>query len=249
MPKAKSEDAAVEYLVEMDDEDTDPAPLAAETGDAPLVPDAEDAEEPEAEAPTGADLTQLPEFRRYQADRDREIADLQTRVERAEATRQQADLSQIQAEIEQLYTAAEDAEDPNERRRLIREAAQRETYIQFQQLQRWETYKRDTLRKEGLDPDDKRFAKPYQTAAEFEKDVLQAAVDKTRKELAALKGETGPDGQRRQQARRQYEQGRDFVDTGEPGGGTNEAALARDIEALNAGRLSPQKFAKKWGGK
>lgn len=253
MPRPGEKDGVVEYLSEMDD-DEDIEPLADESGETPSVP-AEEVEQEDAsieeDAPEGRgrDLTTLPEFRKYQADRDREIAELRSRLDRTEQTQQEADLQQIAAEVEQLYAAAEDAEDPNERRRLLKEAGQREGYIQFQQWQRWEGYKRQVAKAHGVDPDDKRFQKQYTSAEEFERDVLKVETETLRKKLAALEGDTSPETQRRKVARSAQVSGSNFVDTGEPRGGGGEGALARDIELLNSGRMKPEKFAAKWGGK
>lgn len=252
---ARAKDGVVEYLTEMDDDPEEESPLAVNEGDTPSVPNeaTEETPEPKAETENVADrqagkldLTTLPEFRRYQAERDRELAELRERLARTEQTQQAVNLQQIAAEIEQIYQAAEDAEDPNERRRLLKEAGKREGYLQYMQWKQWEDYKARVIREHGLDPTDSRFQKQYRSAEEFERDVLQAELEKYRKELASLKGESS--AQRQQQARAAMAGKHPVVDTGEPEDNVDrDEALARDIALLQSGRLKPQKFVAKWG--
>ncbi len=257
---ARAKDGVVEYLTEMDDDPEEESPLAVNEGDTPSVPDEAAEETPEDAAPeeesehaadhkeSKIDLTALPEFRRYQAERDRELAELRERLARTEQTQQAVNLQQIAAEIEQIYLAAEDAEDPNERRRLLKEAGKREGYLQYMQWKQWDDHKTRVVREHGLDPADPRFQKQYRSAEEFERDVLQAELEKYRKELAALKGESP--AQRRQQARAAMAGKHPVVDTGEPEDSVDrDEAFARDVALLQSGRLKPQKFVAKWGNR
>jgi hypothetical protein len=165
-----------------------------------------------------------------------------------------------------LRQAVAEADDPEERQRAVDEILQisgqlaqygGQQYIE--QLQKWEAWKANEIKSRGLDPAEPRFARQYssgqQGLAEFMADLTTAENEKLKKELSQAKKASDPATiaalVRKEMAKVAAEAGYDTVDLAEPEqpAANQNDAWERDAALLQAGRMSPATYLKKWGGR
>lgn len=247
--------AAVQRLDEAESAPPDPEPTAA--AQSPI-----DRAQPQASSqppkPAKVDLTQLPEFRTYQAEADRRYEEERKRRLELERMYEEAQQQRNQAAIEQLTQQAAEAVDPHEQRQYIDQIAALRSQEYVRQMRQWDEYKTAQIKDRGLDPTDARFQRQYSPGQvglyEFQRDLAEA-------ENARLKADMGKARQaadpatvaalvKAELAKVLQQQGLNTVDVGTPQGDTNtEDAWDRDWAAVKAGRMSKAAFLQKWDTK
>ncbi len=209
----------------------------------------------ERQAGPVADLDKDENFRAYKAKRDAEVeserrrrTDLERQWEEQQRLLQQQQMAMLNRQLNETV-------DDDQRGALIENIAALRGQSIAQQWLQWESHKKARIEEEGLDPADDRFQKQYvgsEGGLQFERDLLAASKERLTKENAELKKAASPSTiqelVRQELARALHDEGLDYTDTG-TGGAANadDAALQRDIAALNAGRMKAAAFAKKWG--
>lgn len=222
------------------------------------------------EAETAVDLTNNEQFRKYQAERDRERAEYEKRLEaerRRAAELEQAMFAERAAkhdnDINILKRRIAEADDPEERQqyteRLIELNQQRvlaETDRYQRQMREWEDYKRREITTAGFEPTDSRFNKVYspgtQGLAEFKADIAEAKAAKYEKELATARQASSPESisqlVKAAVAQALAKQGMDTVDLGGPQRSMDDSqdAFNRDTERMNNNMMSREAYLRKW---
>lgn len=198
----------------------------------------------------GVDLTQSAEFRAYQAEMDRKLAAAE-QARRELEQRQLADMArQQETQLATLGQRLQQAE-PEEAARLIEEMAQLRSQTYLQQERAWAAHVAQRAKEEGVDPsafDPLTYRGPT-GAVQFEADLAKRAAEQARKELADLRKQLGetPKQVKAEVARAMHENGFDRVDVGGPSSGPSaDEAMARDVRALNSGKMSRQDFLRKY---
>ena len=195
-------------------------------------------------------LDDLPEFRNYKSQKDKEVeAERQRRL----ALEQQIQAVQLAAYERQLQEQAQ-SYDPEKQQA----ANQQLSALQFQrfaaQMQAWETAKRQRLASEGLDPNDERFNKVYPGGQpglrQFEAELAVIKSERLERENRELKGKVeGIDAIiQRKVAESLRGMGFDTADMGDNAIPSDAASrYEQDQKRLQMGKMSPEEFIKKYG--
>lgn len=247
---------AVQRLADAESDTPQPEPTAAAEPPIDRAQPTGDRQQP-PKTPK-VDLTQLPEFRTYQAEADRRYEEERKRRLELERMYEEVQQQRNQAAIEQLTQQAAEAVDPHEQRQYIDQIAALRSQEYVRQMRQWDEYKTAQIKDRGLDPTDPRFQRQYSPGQvglyEFQRDLaeaenarLKADMDKARQAAdpatvaALVKAEL---------AKVLQQQGLNTVDVGTPQGDTNtEDAWDRDWAAVKAGRMSKAAFLQKWDTK
>jgi hypothetical protein len=240
-----------------------------------VLPDATDeAPSPEAEPQDATSRTQQettaprknldddPDFRKWKSlwDRQdeelrRQLADEQRRRAELEAVAEQSRQQQAQAQLAQLERLLDETEDPAEQRRIYSQMANLRAADEVAAWQRWIAHVAQQAMANGLDP--KQFdPMSYQGPAgamQFERDLAAAKAKKLEQEVEAARKAASPESidevVRRKLAQAMQQQGLNTVDLAQPKTApvNTTDAWQRDAAALQAGRLDPATFIKRWG--
>ena len=256
-------DGDVTDLEHLSDSDTLPvwdktnAQLMSPDESAPTKEPVPQATPPATDQTPKTDLTTIPEFRKYQADMDRKLAAEQRA--RREVEERAAEI-QRRADDERATllkaSLANDNLEADQRQQIAEEFAALRGASYFNQMRRWEQYKVDTIRAEGLDPSDQRLNKKYEGelgAAQFKADLAQAALEQQRLENKRLSALSDPAAVSKivqaELAKLAQANGLNIADVGGQGAGIggSEDDMQRDINRLQMGQMDRRAFAKKWG--
>jgi hypothetical protein len=245
---------AVQRLADAESDTPEPEPTAA--AEPPIDRAQPTGERQPPPKPAKVDLTQLPEFRTYQAEADRRYEEERKRRLELERMYEEAQQRQNQAHIEQLTQAASEAVDPQEQRQYIEQITALRSQEHMRQMRQWEEYKTAQIKERGLEPTDPRFQRQYSSGQvglyEFQKDLAEAEAAKLRAENSKAKTAADPANiaqlVKQEVARLARAQGLDTVDVGTPQGDVDDAAaFERDVQLAQAGRISADAFTKRWG--
>lgn len=231
-------------------------------------PSAEDASEPtsrdQQETPSPRkNLDDDPDFRKFKSLRDRQETELRRQLEseqrrraELEALADQARQQQTQAQMAQLERMLDEADDPEEIRRIRRQMASVEAANEVVAWQRWISHVNTQVSAAGLDQ--KQFdPMSYQGqagAVQFERDLAAAKAKKLEQEYATAKKAASPESidelVNKRVAAALQAHGLNAVDLAQPETPVNTPdAWQRDVKALQSGRMDPAQFRKKWGNR
>lgn len=210
----------------------------------------------QAQTPAAAvNLDDLPEFRKWKSEMDKQRAEADRARARAEAElqAQRDQLAAIQAERAQaqLQAQLEDEDDPGKRQQIIDQIASQRAMTMAQGWRQWESYVKSQAAAAGLSPDE---FDPYQYQGEqgrvaFERDMHAKARAKLEQEREELRKATAPEAideiVKRKVAEAMQRQGLNTVDLGE-GAPVAPDTWASDMQKLRAGKLPPGYMAQKY---
>lgn len=233
------------------------APIAEEPTEEPTSRRSRAAERGQRQPKPAVNLSDLPEFRAYQSQKDKEIAEerrareeLQAQVEQQ---RQQATAAQMQA----IERAIDDSVDPDEQRRLRRQLADMEAAESYGAWQRWDTHVRRRVSEEGLEQAefDPRAYQGNTGAMQFERDLAAKKAQVLQAQLASAKAAADPatiaKTIEREVAKALRSAGLDVVDTATPASPSVNTgnAWVRDLALFQSGRMPAQEFKRRWGNR
>jgi hypothetical protein len=202
--------------------------------------------------PSKVDLTAIPEFREWQAGKDKEVAQAKREAEEARAEKQQFLLQQQALQQTAIEQQLDQTVDPAERSRLNHQLVQ----IGYAQERAWGQYFDKQLKDRGLDPAGWDFMK-YRSMGQpgavlFERDLTAAENAKLRRELDETKKASSPatiaDMVKRELAQALHAQGMNAVEVAAPVGAAGSDDWNEDKDKLQRGEMSPAAFKKKYRG-
>lgn len=231
--------------VEFEGVDMSATPQTAETPEQPPIDQATEPSAPRTQPQRVVDLTSFPEFRKYQAEQDRKYQELRKQMDERERISQAQQAETAQARANQLLSKIDEFDTVEERQRAIEEIAAARFQAYSQQQRQWDAYVQSKANDEGLDPS-RYLGKQYATREQFEAELNADALKALRKQLEEAKNGTAPEALQKQVVKLAHEAGYTAVDAKTPAAVPDADAFARDLAALQVGRMPPDKFAEKW---
>lgn len=201
-------------------------------------------------------LDELPDFQAWKSKMDTQLA-----AERKERERLQAQIEQREREAQEtqrraLEQAIEDATDPDEQRRYVKQLAELQAAESYAAWQKWDAHVRQRVTEEGLsiaDFDPRAYSGPT-GAAQFERDLATKKAAKLQSELETYKRAADPAAIQKmvqeQVAKIMQGAGMNTVDTATPATPVDAgASWQRDLALFQTGKMSRTEFSKRWGNR
>lgn len=232
--------------MEFEGVDTSATPQTAEKPE-PAPIDQEPGEEAPRTQPQKVDLTALPEFRKWQAEQDRRYEELRRQTEERERYWQAQQVEAAQARAASLLGKLDEVDSVEERQRMIEEIAAARFQAYSQQQRQWDAYVQQQAKDAGLPPE-RYLGKNYANREQFDAELMRDAYADLKKRIKEAEAVAAPETIQKQAVRLAHEAGYTAVDAKTPAAVPDSDAFTRDLAALQAGKLNPESFAKKWKG-